>query len=73
MPLEILYGVGALILLGVLIWAVAVPRLKSRKAQKIREEATRMQYEHPEAFKRHQDELEAMAEKAEAREDDKTS
>ncbi|MGB3625622.1 MAG: hypothetical protein WA989_07335 [Henriciella sp.] len=68
MPLEFLYGVGAVILLGVLIWAVAVPRLKSSKARTISEEATRMQYEHPETYKRHQDELEAMAEQAEEEE-----
>lgn len=70
---ELLYGVGAAILLGVLVWAVAVPRLKSRKARAISEEATRMQYEHPETYKKHQDQLAAMAEKAEAEEREKQS
>ena len=63
--MEILYGVGTVILLGLLVWAVAVPRLKSPKARAIREEATREQYKHPDEYADEQDKLAAKAEQAE--------
>jgi type VI protein secretion system component VasK len=63
---EILYGVGALILLVVLVWVVLRGRLRSKRAQAISEEATREQYEEPERYDQaRQDALEEMAKIAE--------
>lgn len=63
---EILYGIGALILLGVLIWAVMRGRLKSKRAEAISEEATREEYQEPERYDEpRQDELEERAKAAE--------
>ena len=62
---EILYGIGALILLVVLIWAVMRSRLKSPKARAIREEAVREEYENPQKFEQDKDALTAQAESAE--------
>ncbi len=62
---EILYGIGAAVLLGILAWAVIVPRLKSPKARAIREQAVREEYKDPESYRKDQDELAAKAEQAE--------
>ncbi|WP_300376876.1 hypothetical protein [Henriciella sp.] len=65
---EILYGVGALVLLAVLIWAVMRGRLKSKQAEAISEEATREEYEQPERYdEARKDELEEQAKAAEER------
>lgn len=65
---EILYGIGTLILLGILVWAVYRARLKSPRAKAISEEATREEYKDPENYdKARQDELGARADAAEAR------
>lgn len=64
---EILYGIGAVILLGVLIWAVLRSRLKSPKARAIREEAVRKEYKTPDTYQEEQDKLAAQAEAAEER------
>ena len=42
---EILYGIGALLLLIALVWGVSRGRLKSRTAESISEESTREIYE----------------------------
>ncbi|WP_084399766.1 hypothetical protein [Henriciella aquimarina] len=66
MPLEILYAIGALALLAILIWAVAVPQLKSPKARALREEATREEFKDPERYaQKDQDKLAAEAKQAE--------
>ncbi|WP_018146832.1 hypothetical protein [Henriciella marina] len=65
MAIEIFYFIGAMILLGVLVWAVLRARLKSPKARAIREEATREEYENPEQFEKDRDKLAAKAEQAE--------
>ena len=66
MPLELLYGVGAIILLAVLAWAVVVPQLKSPKARAVREEAVRREYTAPQQYARHeQHKMAAKAEQAE--------
>jgi hypothetical protein len=62
---ELLYGLGALVLLAVLIWAVMRSKLKSPKARAIREEAAREEYENPEQFEKDKDKLAAQAEQAE--------
>lgn len=63
---EILYGIGALILLGVLIWAVMRGGLKSKRAEAISEEATREEYNEPERYdETRQDVLEERARTAE--------
>lgn len=63
---EILYGIGAVILLGLLIWGVVHSRLKSPKARAIREEAVREEYQQPEKYANEdQDKLAAKAEQAE--------
>ena len=65
---EILYGLGALILLGVLVWAVLRSRLKSPKARAIREEAIHEEYTSPEQYaEEDQDKLAARAEAAEGK------
>ena len=62
---EILYAVGALILLMVLSWAVTRSKLKSPKARALREEAAREEYEHPDQFEKDRKELAAKAKQAE--------
>ena len=47
---EILYGIGALLLLIALVWGVSRGRLKSRTAESISEESTREIYQEPERF-----------------------
>ncbi|QYJ00809.1 hypothetical protein KUV46_00055 [Thalassovita mediterranea] len=65
MGIEVLYFVGAVILFGILVWAVLRSRLKSPKARAIREEAAREEYENPEQFEKDKDKLAAKAEQAE--------
>ena len=63
---EILYGIGALILVAVLAWAVFRSKLKSPKARAIQEEAVREEYTSPEKYaEEDQDKLAAKAEAAE--------
>jgi uncharacterized membrane-anchored protein YhcB (DUF1043 family) len=64
---ELLYGIGALLLLIALIWGVSRARLKSRTAEAISEEATRELYQEPERFdEQRREELKQAAESAEA-------
>ena len=65
MGIEIFYFIGAVILFGVLVWAVMRSRLKSPKARAIREEAAREEYENPQQFEKDKDKLAAKAEQAE--------
>lgn len=65
MGIEIFYFIGAVILFGVLVWAVMRSRLKSPKARAIREEAARKGYENPQQFEKDKDKLAAKAEQAE--------
>ena len=60
---ELLYGVGALLLLIALIWGVSRGRLKSRTAEAVSEEGTREIYQEPEELKRAAKSAEAAAEK----------
>lgn len=67
MPPEILYGVGALLLLIGLVWGVWRGRLKSPTAQAISEEAVREEYQEPERYdEARQEELAEKAKAAEA-------
>ncbi|WP_348763467.1 MULTISPECIES: hypothetical protein [Hyphomonas] len=64
---EILYGIGALLLLIALVWGVSRGRLKSRTAESISEESTREIYQEPERFdETRRDQLKRAAESAEA-------
>ena len=64
---EILYGIGALLLLIALIWGVSRGRLKSRTAEAISEESAREIYQEPERFDdQRREELKRAAESAEA-------
>ena len=64
---ELLYGVGALLLLIALIWGVSRGRLKSRTAEAVSEEGTREIYQEPERFgDERREELKRAAESAEA-------
>tara|TARA_B100000949_G_scaffold3826_1_gene3342 strand:+ start:1378 stop:1593 length:216 start_codon:yes stop_codon:yes gene_type:complete len=65
MGIEIFYFIGAVILFGVLVWAVMRSRLKSPKARAIREEAAREEYENPQQFEKDKEKLAAKAEQAE--------
>ena len=65
MGIEVLYFVGAVILFGILVWAVLRSRLKSPKARAIRQEAAREEYENPKQFEKDKDKLAAKAEQAE--------
>jgi hypothetical protein len=52
---EILYGLGALVLLAVLVWGVTQYRTRNKANDKVTEAATRAQYDHPDTYEREQD------------------
>ncbi|GGD14941.1 hypothetical protein [Aquisalinus flavus] len=68
MTAEIPYGIGIIILLIALIWGATHYRLRSRRSERLSEEATREMYEEPERYdveRRH--ELEEEIEREEER------
>jgi hypothetical protein len=56
-PGEIMYGVGALILLGGIIWGVRDYKTRNRRNDRITEEAVRERYKHPETYEQKAEEL----------------
>lgn len=64
---EIPYGIGIALLLLLLIWGATHYTLRSRRAQKISEDAVREEYRDPEHYQEKQASLEAEAERAEER------
>lgn len=49
---EILYGLGALLLLAVLVWGVTQYRRRNRANDPVTEDATRAEYDHPDTYDR---------------------
>ena len=56
-PLEILWGVGVVVLLGILVWSVVRKRQRNPANDRIAEEATRESYQHPETYAQKREEL----------------
>lgn len=54
---EVFYGLGALLLLAVLIWAVSRNKGRNRANDAITEAATREEYDHPETYEETRREL----------------
>lgn len=57
-PWEVLYGVGALVLVLALAWGTMQSRKRNRANDRVTEAATRESYEHPEAYKQEKKEFE---------------
>ncbi|NHK28134.1 hypothetical protein FF098_009485 [Parvularcula flava] len=74
MAAEIPYGIGIVILLIALIWGATHYTLRSRRSERLSEEATREMYEEPERYdeeRRHELEEEIEREEERAKDDDK--
>ena len=52
---EILYGLGALVLLAVLVWGVTQYKTRNKANDPITEAATREEYDHPDRYAREQE------------------
>jgi hypothetical protein len=55
---EVLYGVGAVILLAALVWGWANNKNRNRANDSVTEAATRAEYDHPETYAEDRRELE---------------
>lgn len=56
-PLELLYGLGALVLLAALVWGFTQYRTRNKANDPLTEAATREEYDHPETYEQEQDEF----------------
>ena len=54
---EILYGVGALILLAALVWGVIQYKTRNKANDPITEAATREEYDHPDRYPEEEEEF----------------
>ena len=52
---EILYGLGALVLLAVLVWGITQYKTRNKANDPLTEAATREEYDHPETYDREQE------------------
>jgi hypothetical protein len=53
--LEVFFGLGALVLLGALIWGITQYKLRNRANDPITERATKAEYDHPATYEQEQD------------------
>lgn len=75
MTAEIPYGIGIIILLIALIWGATHYTLRSRRSERLSEEATREMYQEPERYdeeRRHELEEEIKREEEHAKEEGKS-
>jgi hypothetical protein len=49
---EVLYGLGALLLLAALVWGITQYRRRNRANDPVTEQATRAEYDHPDTYDR---------------------
>ncbi|HEY0650153.1 hypothetical protein [Phenylobacterium sp.] len=56
-PLELLYGLGALVLLAALVWGIVQYKTRNKANDPLTEAATREEYDHPETYEQKQDEF----------------
>ena len=56
-PLELLYGLGALVLLIALVWGITQYKTRNKANDPLTEAATREEYDHPETYEQEQDEF----------------
>jgi hypothetical protein len=54
-PLELLYGLGALVLLAALVWGIVQYKTRNKANDPLTEAATREEYDHPETYEQEQD------------------
>jgi hypothetical protein len=52
---EILYGLGALVLLAALVWGITQYKTRNKANDALTEAATREEYDHPESYGRDQE------------------
>jgi hypothetical protein len=58
---EILYGLGALVLLAALVWGVTQYKTRNKANDALTEAATREEYDHPESYGREQERFKDQA------------
>lgn len=56
-PLELLYGVGALLLAAALVWGIVQYRTRNKANDPLTEAATREEYDHPDRYQQEQDDF----------------
>ena len=56
-PLELLYGVGALVLLVALVWGITQYKTRNKANDALTEAATREEYDHPDRYAAEEDEF----------------
>ena len=54
---EILYGLGALVLLAAIVWGYAQYKTRNKANDPITEAATREEYDHPDRYKAEQEQF----------------
>ena len=57
-PYELLYGVGALVLMIALVWGITQYKTRNKANDAVTEAATRAEYDHPETYEQEQDKFE---------------
>lgn len=58
---EILYGLGALVLLAALVWGITQYRTRNKANDALTEAATRAEYDHPDGYSREQERFKDQA------------
>ena len=56
-PLELLYGVGALVLLIALVWGITQYKSRNKANDPLTEAATREEYDHPDTYQQKEDDF----------------
>ena len=54
---ELLYGLGALVLLAALVWGFTQYKTRNKANDPVTEAATREEYDHPDRYQEEQDEF----------------
>lgn len=57
MQLELLYGVGALLLAAALVWGIIQYRTRNKANDPLTEAATRDEYDHPDTYETDEDDF----------------
>jgi hypothetical protein len=56
-PLELLYGLGALVLLIALVWGITQYKSRNKANDPLTEAATREEYDHPDTYQQKEDDF----------------
>jgi hypothetical protein len=56
-PMELIYGLGALVLMVALVWGIVQYKTRNKANDALTEAATREEYDHPDRYGQEQDDF----------------